>query len=141
MDKTIRDKFIEIGGIPVHTAPVYLSPGENKGISTWFEGADMIMFGVMKHLTNIISLKKISVINVISTLNSKRCNSSSQLTKPAVVAGTGVLSQPLNPLNIGFLRYGKKPDMWSLSGFFMICVLYDIWHGRIAVAATCSTAT
>jgi len=46
MDKVIRDKFIEIGGKPVRTAPVFFSLGENKGISTWFEDADLIKIPV-----------------------------------------------------------------------------------------------
>jgi len=41
-DKIIRGKFIEIGGKPVRTAPIFFSLGANKGISTWFEDADCI---------------------------------------------------------------------------------------------------
>jgi len=54
-DKIIREKFIEIGGKPVQTAPIYFSLGANKGISTWFENPTLIkipineiMFGATK---------------------------------------------------------------------------------------------
>lgn len=46
MDKTIRDKFISIGGKPVRTAPVFCTLGENKGVSTWFENAACIKIPV-----------------------------------------------------------------------------------------------
>ena len=46
MDKTIRDKFVEIGGKPFRTAPVFCSLGANKGIGTWFENADVIKIPV-----------------------------------------------------------------------------------------------
>ena len=36
MEKTIRDKFISIGGKPVRAAPVYCTLGENEGMKTWF---------------------------------------------------------------------------------------------------------
>jgi hypothetical protein len=36
-DKTLREKFIFIGGKPARTSPVYFTLGANKGMKTWFE--------------------------------------------------------------------------------------------------------
>ena len=36
MEKRVRDKFIEIGGKPIRTAPVYFTLGANKGMETWY---------------------------------------------------------------------------------------------------------
>ena len=36
MEKTVRDKFIEIGGKPTRFAPVYFTLGANKGMKTWY---------------------------------------------------------------------------------------------------------
>jgi hypothetical protein len=45
-DKTLREKFISIGGKPVHTAPVYFTLGANKGMKTWFDEPDWIRIPV-----------------------------------------------------------------------------------------------
>lgn len=36
-DRTLREKFISIGGKPVRTSPVYFTLGANKGMGTWFD--------------------------------------------------------------------------------------------------------
>ena len=36
MEKIVRDKFIDIGGKPIRTAPVYFTLGANKGMETWY---------------------------------------------------------------------------------------------------------
>ena len=39
MERTLREKFIAIGGKPVRAAPVYCTLGANKGMQTWFREA------------------------------------------------------------------------------------------------------
>lgn len=36
-DKTLREKFISIGGKPIRTTPVYFTLGTNEGMKTWFD--------------------------------------------------------------------------------------------------------
>ena len=55
MDKTIRDKFIEIGGKLVRTAPVFCSLGANKGISTWFENTAFIKIPINEFNLDTVS--------------------------------------------------------------------------------------
>ena len=43
LERTIRNKFIAIGGNPVNTSPVYFALGPNKGLETWYDN-----FGVIK---------------------------------------------------------------------------------------------
>ena len=42
MEKRVRDKFIDIGGKPIRTAPVYFTLGANKGLETWFNNPTYI---------------------------------------------------------------------------------------------------
>jgi len=37
LEKTVRDKFIAIGGRPERKAPVYFTLGANDGLKTWFD--------------------------------------------------------------------------------------------------------
>jgi len=37
MEKTVRDKFIAIGGKPSRPAPIYFTLGTNEGLKTWFK--------------------------------------------------------------------------------------------------------
>ena len=42
LEKTIRDKFIAIGGKPINMAPVYFTLGANKGLETWYYNLGVI---------------------------------------------------------------------------------------------------
>ena len=46
MEKTVRDKFIAIGGKPVCAAPIYCTLGANEGMKTWFRDTSCIQIPV-----------------------------------------------------------------------------------------------
>ena len=54
-DKTLRDKFISIGGKPVRTAPVYFTLGENEGMKTWFDNLDRVKIPVSEFDLSTVS--------------------------------------------------------------------------------------
>jgi len=45
-DKTLRAKFVAIGGKPERAAPVYFTLGPNAGMRTWFEHPDYVQIPV-----------------------------------------------------------------------------------------------
>lgn len=45
-EKTVRDRFIAIGGKPVRSAPVYCTLGPNENMKTWFDNAGCIRMPV-----------------------------------------------------------------------------------------------
>ena len=55
MEKTVRDRFIAIGGKPVRTAPVYFTLGENTGLKTWFRETACIKIPVSKFDLSTVS--------------------------------------------------------------------------------------
>lgn len=46
MEKIVRDAFVSKGGRPANTAPVYMTLGANKGLSTWFREPAVIKIPV-----------------------------------------------------------------------------------------------
>ena len=54
-DKMLRDKFIEIGGKPVRTSPIYFTLGANEGMKTWFENLDWIKIPVREFNLDTVS--------------------------------------------------------------------------------------
>ena len=57
MEKIVRDKFIEIGGKPVRTAPVYFTLGANKGMETWYNNPTYIKIPVDEFDLDTVSFK------------------------------------------------------------------------------------
>jgi len=55
MEKRVRDKFIEIGGKPIRTAPVYFTLGANKGMETWYNTPVHIKIPVDEFDLNAVS--------------------------------------------------------------------------------------
>ena len=55
MEKTVRDKFIAIGGKPVNAAPVYLTLGANAGMKTWFSENEFIKIPVSEFDLDTVS--------------------------------------------------------------------------------------
>lgn len=55
MEKIVRDRFIEKGGTPVNTAPVYFTLGENKNMETWFDNVACIKIPVEEFDLNQVS--------------------------------------------------------------------------------------
>jgi len=55
MEKTVREKFIAIGGKPVRTAPVYFTLGANKGMLTWYNNPACIKIPVSEFALDTIS--------------------------------------------------------------------------------------
>jgi hypothetical protein len=55
MDKTIREKFIAVGGKPLRPVPVYFTLGANKGVSTWFENTAVIQIPVKEFDLDTVS--------------------------------------------------------------------------------------
>lgn len=55
MEKTVRDKFVEIGGKPVSFAPVYLTLGANQHMKTWFADPAVIRIPVGALNPDIVS--------------------------------------------------------------------------------------
>ena len=54
-DKTLRENFIDIGGKPVRTAPVYFTLGANEGMKTWFDQPEWIKIPVSEFAPNTVS--------------------------------------------------------------------------------------
>ena len=54
-DKTLREKFIAIGGKPVRASPVYFTLGENEGLKTWFDNLDWIKIPVSEFDSDTVS--------------------------------------------------------------------------------------
>jgi len=54
-DKTLREKFISIGGTPVRISPVYFTLGANKGMKTWFDEPDWIKIPVTEFDPDAVS--------------------------------------------------------------------------------------
>ena len=46
LEKTVRDKFVAVGGKPVNTAPIYFTLGANKGLETWYYNLGIIKIPV-----------------------------------------------------------------------------------------------
>jgi len=55
MEKTVRDKFIAIGGKPIRTAPVYFTLGANKGMNTWYNNPAYIKIPVSEFDLDTVS--------------------------------------------------------------------------------------
>jgi len=55
MEKTVRSKFIAIGGKPIHTAPVYFTLGKNKGMETWYNNPACIKIPINEFDLNTVS--------------------------------------------------------------------------------------
>jgi len=54
-EKTVRDKFISIGGRPVNSAPVYFTLGANEGMKTWFDNLAWIKIPVSEFDLDAVS--------------------------------------------------------------------------------------
>ena len=55
MEKTVRDKFIAIGGKPVRTAPVYFTLSANKGMMTWYNNPAHIKISISEFDLDTVS--------------------------------------------------------------------------------------
>lgn len=55
METVVRDKFIEIGGKPIATAPVYLTLGANEHMKTWFTDPAVIRIPVNALNPDVVS--------------------------------------------------------------------------------------
>jgi hypothetical protein len=54
-DKTLREKFIAIGGKPVRAVPVYFTLGANEGMKTWFDEPDWLKIPVSEFESDTVS--------------------------------------------------------------------------------------
>ena len=55
MEKTVRDKFIENGGKPIRTAPVYFTLGANRGMQTWYNNPTYIRIPINEFTLETVS--------------------------------------------------------------------------------------
>jgi len=55
LEKTVRSKFIAIGGNPVNTAPLYFTLGANKGLETWYYNLDIIKIPISEFDLSTVS--------------------------------------------------------------------------------------